>query len=146
MFVDRKYVRKSTGTTDRKQAIEFAKSLYDTIRINQRLDINVHTDTFHACAQHLIRQQETLVATGQRDERINTEDGKKLKSDILPFFGMLGVGSITASTLDDYIGDLGKRKKLSPSTISKHLVVIRKVLTEAQKRGFIRSLPPFPVV
>ena len=146
MFVDRKYVRKSTGTADRKQAIEFAKKLYDSIRINQRLDIGVHTDTFHACAQHLIRQQETLVATGQRDERIIVEDGRKLKADILPFFGMIGVGSITASTLDDYIANLGKRKKLAPSTISKHLIVIRKVLTEAQKRGFIKSLPPFPVV
>ena len=146
MFVDRKYVRKSTGTGDRKTAIEFAKSLYDTIRINQRLDISVHTDTFHACAQHLMRQQETLVATGQRDERINIEDGRKLKSDILPYFGMMGVSSITASTLDDYIASLGKRKKLTPSTISKHLVVIRKVLTEGQKRGYIKSLPPFPVI
>ena len=49
MFVDRKYVRKSAGSADRKEAIEFAKSLYDTIRINQRLDISVHTDTFYAC-------------------------------------------------------------------------------------------------
>ena len=146
MFVDRKYVRKSARTSDRNKAIEFAKSLYDTIRINQRLDINVHTDTFHACAQHLIRQQETLVATGQRDERINVEDGRKLKSDILPFFGMMGVSSISASTLDDYIAGLGKRKKLSPSTISKHLVVIRKVLTEGLKRGFIKALPPFPTI
>lgn len=146
MFVDRKYVRKSAGTADRKQAVEFAKSLYDTIRINQRLDISVHTDTFHACAQHLIRRQETLVATGQRDERINVEDNRKLKADILPFFGMMGVSSITASALDDYIADLGKRKKLNPSTISKHLIVIRKVLTEAQKRGYLKALPPFPVL
>ena len=47
--------------------------------------------------------------------------------------------------LDDYIAHLGTRK-LSPSTISKHLVVIRKVLNEALKRGFIRSLPPFPTI
>jgi len=146
MFVDRKYVRKSAGTTDKKQAIQFAKSLYDTIRINQRLDISVHTDTFHACSQHLMRQQEALVVTGQRDGRINVEDGRKLRADILPFFGMMGVSSITASTLDDYIADLGKRKKLTPSTISKHMVVIRKVLTEALKRGFLKALPPFPVI
>ncbi len=146
MFVDRKYVRKSAGTAVRKEAIEFAKSLYDSIRINQRLDISVHTDTFYACSQHLIRQQETLVATGQRDERINVEDNRKLKADILPFFGMMGVSSISASTLDDYIADLGKRKKLSPSTIAKHLIVIRKVLTEAQKRGYLKALPPFPII
>ncbi len=90
MFVDRKYVRKSTGTDDRAQAVEFAKKLYDSIRINQRLDVNVHTDTFHACAQHLIRHQESLVASGQRDARIVTEDRRKLKHDVLPFFGTTG--------------------------------------------------------
>jgi hypothetical protein len=53
MFVDRKYVRKSAGTDDRKEAIELATSLYDSIRTNQRLDISVHTDTFYACSQHV---------------------------------------------------------------------------------------------
>lgn len=70
IFIDRKYVRKSTGTDDKKLALLFAKTLYDTIRINQRLDISIHTDTFHACAQHLMRRQESLVATRQRDQRI----------------------------------------------------------------------------
>jgi hypothetical protein len=41
---------------------------------------------------------------------------------------------------------LEKRKKLCPSTIAKHLNVVRKALTEARKRGYLKSLPPFPVV
>lgn len=145
-FVGRKYVRRSTGTEDKKLAIEFAKNLYDTIRINQRLDINVHADTFSACAQHMMRRQQSLVSTGQRDSRIVTEDQRKLKADILPFFATMSVGSISASTLDDYIAHIGERRKLSPSTLSKHLVVIRKVLAEAQRRGYIKSIPPFPTV
>ena len=92
MFVDRKYVRKSTRTDDKKLAIEFAKKLYNTVRINQRLDVSVHTDTFHACAQHLMRHQESLVASGQRDAQIVTEDRRKLERDVLPFFGATGVG------------------------------------------------------
>ena len=146
LFVDRKYVRKSTGTDDKKLAIEFAKKFYDTIRINQRLDVNVHTDTFNACAQHLLRREEALVQTNQRDRRIVIEDRRKLKLDILPFFGMMGVADISASTLDDYLANLGKRRKLAPSTISKHLIVIRKVMIEAQRRGFIKALPPFPTI
>ncbi len=90
MFVDRKYVRKSTGTDDRAQAIEFAKKLYDSIRINQRLDVSVHTDTFHACAQHLIRHQESLVASGQRDAQIVTEDRRKLQPTSCRSLGRLG--------------------------------------------------------
>jgi hypothetical protein len=146
IFIDRKYVRKSTGTDDKKLALQFAKTLYDTIRINQRLDISVHTDTFHACAQHLMRRQESLVATRQRDQRIVSEDRRKLTADILPFFGTMGVAAISASTLDDYLAHIGKQRKLSPSTIAKHLVVIRKVLSEAQRRNFLKSLPPFPTV
>ncbi len=145
MFVDRKYVRKSTGTDDRAQAIEFAKKLYDSIRINQRLDVSVHTDTFHACAQHLMRHQESLVASGQRDARFATDDRLKLEHDVVPFFGTTGVASVTSAMLDDYVEQLGDRK-LSPATISRYLVVIRKVLKEALKRGFIRSLPLFPTI
>ena len=64
--------------------------------------------------------------------------------DILPFFGTMGVADISASTLDDYLANLGQRKQLSPSTLSKHLIVIRKVMIEAQRRGFINSSSPFP--
>ena len=146
MFVDRKYVRKSTGTSDKKLAVKFAKNFYDTIRINQRLDVGVHTDTFQACSNHMMARQQTLVAMGQRDKRIVTEDARKLKADILPFFATKGVADISASTLDDFVAHISLDRKLSPSTISKHLVVIRKVLGEALRRGFIKGLPEFPSV
>jgi hypothetical protein len=84
MFVDRKYIRKSTKCIEEHDAIEFAKEFYDTIRINQRLDINVHSDTFYACAQHLMKRQESLVNRGERNRRIVIEDKKKLVKDILP--------------------------------------------------------------
>lgn len=145
LFVDRKYLRKSTKCETRREAIAFAKQFFDDVKIAQRLDHDVHRDTFSACASHLMRRQESLVASGQRDERILSEDRKKLNLDILPFFGTKTVASITTSTLDDYVAHIGKRK-LSPSTIAKHLVVVRKVLNEAQRRGFLKALPVFPSV
>lgn len=145
-FVDRKYIRKSTKFESKQDAIDFAKHFYDSIRINQRLDINVHTDTFHACAQHMLKRQEAMVNRGERNERINVEDHKKLDKDILPYFGTMGVAAITTDKLEDYIDDLTSNRKLAPSTLSKHLVVIRKVLNEARKRNYILSLPPFPSI
>jgi len=145
LFVDRKYVRESTKCEAKQDAIKYAKRFYDEIRIAQRLDTDVHRDTFAACAKSLMKRQETLVATNQRDSRIISEDRKKLNRDILPFFGTKNVASITASTIDDYVVNIGARK-LSPSTISKHLVVIRKVLGEAQRKSYIRSLPVFPKI
>ena len=146
LFVDRKYIRKSTKCENRNDAIEYAKEFYDSVRIAQRLDINVHTDTFYACTKHLIKRQESLINRGERNERINTEDKKKLDKDILPYFGTIGVAAITTDRIEDYIDDLTSRRKLSPSTLSKHLIVIRKVLNEGFKRGFIKSLPPFPTI
>lgn len=145
LFVGRKYQRKSTKCISKQDAIVFAKKFFDEIKIAQRLGGDVHRDTFSACAEGLMKRQASLVATGQRNARIIGEDRKKLDLDILPFFGNKAVASITTSMLDDYIATIGVRK-LSPSTVSKHLVVIRKVLGEAQRRGYLGSLPVFPSV
>src|SRR6476469_2253301 len=78
LFVEGRLKRKTTGCTDRREASEFAKQFYDSIRIAQRLDVNVHGDTFHACAKHLVARQAAMVGRGQRDGRINKEDENKL--------------------------------------------------------------------
>src|SRR6476469_1813503 len=62
LFVDGRLKRKTTGCTDRRDAIAFAKQFYDSIRIAQRLDISVHQDTFHACAKHLLSRHNAMVA------------------------------------------------------------------------------------
>lgn len=145
-FVERKYVRKTTSCENKRDAIDFAKNLYDTILIAQRLNTGVHTDTFSACAKQLIKRQASLINREERSKRINSEDNKKLNKDILPFFGTTGVSKITSDMIEDYIEDLTSKRKLSPSTLSKHLVVVRKVLNEARKKDFIKSLPIFPTI
>jgi hypothetical protein len=146
LFVEGRLKRKSTGCTDRPEAIAFAKQFYDSIRIAQRLDINVHADTFHACAKYLIARQTAMVAGGQRDGRINKEDEKKLNKDILPFLATKAVSAITAADIQDYVDQLTTHRQLTPSTIAKHIVVIRKVLKEAQRRDLLKSLPLFPTI
>ena len=146
LYVDGRLKRKSTGQTGRRDAIEFAKQFYDSIRIAQRLDVNVHGDTFHACAKHLVARQAAMVGRGQRDGRINKEDEKKLNKDILPFFGTKAVSAITAADIQDYVDQLSPGRALSPSTLSKHIVVIRKVLKEAQRRDLLKALPLFPTI
>jgi hypothetical protein len=147
LFVDRRLKRKTTGCTDRRDAIALAKNFYDSVRLAQRLDGGAHPDTFYASAKHLVSRQNAMVVRGERDGRINTEDEKKLKKDILPFFATKGVSSITAADIQDYLDKLtSSRPGLSPSTLSKHVVVIRKVLNEARKRGLLSSLPPFPTI
>ncbi len=146
MFVGRKYLRKSTRCENKADAIEFAKSFFDDVKLAQRMDFDVHRDTFAACANKLMERQEALVGRDERDKRLLSEDRRKLNKDILPYFGTKAVAQITTEMIDDYIDHLSRERKLSPSTLNKHLVVIRKVLNEARRRGFLRSMPQIPTV
>src|ERR1035437_8502826 len=59
-FVDGKYIRKSTGTNDKAVAITFAKQLFDSVRLADRLDQAKHLHTFSAAARKFIQHQGTL--------------------------------------------------------------------------------------
>jgi len=85
LFVGRKYLRKSTRCESKAEAVKFAKRFYDDVKLAERLDFDVHRDSFAACANHLMKRQEALVGRGERDERLISEDRKKLAKDILPF-------------------------------------------------------------
>jgi hypothetical protein len=146
LFVGRKYLRKSTRCERKAEAIKFAKRFYDEVKLAERLDFDIHRDTFAACANLLMKRQQALVDRGERDDRFISEDRYKLAKDILPYFGTMAVADITAQTLDDYIDRISRERKLSPATLSRHLVVIRKVLKEAQRRGYLKALPLVPTI
>ncbi len=146
LFVGRKYLRKSTKCENKADAINFAKSFFDDVKLSQRMNFDVHRDTFAACANKLMERQEGKVGREERDGRLLSEDRKKLNKDILPFFGLKAVADITSQMIDDYVDHLSSERKLSPSTLNKHLVVIRKVLNEARRRGFLQSIPPISTV
>ena len=125
-FVDGKYIRRSTETADKSAAIEFAKHLFDSVRLAERLDERKHPHTFAAAARRFLEDQKSRVAVGDIDPRNHYEDQKKLSKDVLPFFGTMDVGQITKQTISEYLATLNDRH-LSKSTRNKHVGVIRKV-------------------
>jgi Phage integrase SAM-like domain len=137
------YLRKSTRCESKGDAIKFAKRFYDEVKLAERLDFDVHRDSFAACANHLMKRQEALVG---RDDRLISEVRKKLAKDVLPYFGVMAVADITTQTLEDFLDHISRDRKLSSSTLNTHLVVIRKVLNEARRRGYLKALPPFPTI
>lgn len=140
-FTGQKYLRKSTKCQDLPGATAFAKQFFDSIKISERLDINLNQNTFAACAKSLMNRQESLVSRGERDSRIIAEDKKKLEKDLLPWFGKSSIDNISTDMIDDYIDDISRKRKLTPSTLNKHVVVIRKVFNEARKKGYVKNLP-----
>jgi hypothetical protein len=144
-FVDGKYIRKSTGTEDKADAIRFAKELFDSVRLADKLDQQKYPHTFSAAAKQFLKHQSSLVTVGDLDKRNQYEDQKKLDKDILPYFGTLDVSQITKQTINEYLATLADRK-LSKSTRNKHVGVIRKVLKHACDSGILKSLPSFPAI
>jgi hypothetical protein len=144
-FIDGKYIRKSTGTDDKAVAITFAKQLFDSVRLAEKLDQQKHPHTFSAAARKFLQHQGSLVKVGDIDFRNQNEDQKKLDKDVLPFFGTMDVSAITKQTINEYLASLADRI-LSKSTRNKHVGVIRKVLKYASDAGILKSLPMFPAI
>jgi hypothetical protein len=144
-FVDGKYIRKSTGTDDKAEAITKAKELFDSVRLAEKLDQQKHPHTFSVTARKFLKHQESLVTVGDIDVRNQDEDQKKLSKDVLPYFGTMDVSQITKQTINEYLATLADRK-LSKSTRNKHVGVIRKVLKYASDSGILKSLPTFPTI
>ena len=144
-FIDGKYIRKSTKTDDRSAAIAFAKELYDSVRLADRLDQQKHPHTFAAAARSFLKQQTNQIAAGDIDPRNQYEDQKKLNKDILPYFQTIDVSKISKQTISEYLSSLNDRH-LAKSTRNKHIGVIRKVLKNACNSGILKSLPVFPTI
>jgi hypothetical protein len=144
-FIDGKYIRKTTKTDDKADAIQFAKELYDSVRLSDRLDEQKHPHAFAAAARGFLKHQENQISAGDLDARNQYEDQRKLEKDVLPYFRTMDVGKITKQTLNEYLASLNERK-LSKSTRNKHLIVIRKVLSHAYDAGSLKALPSFPTI
>jgi hypothetical protein len=109
-FVDGKYIRKSTGTDDKAEAITKAKELFDSVRLAEKLDQQKHPHTFSVTARKFLKHQESLVTVGDIDARNQDEDQKKLSKDVLPYFGTMDVSQITKQTINEYLASLADRK------------------------------------
>ena len=144
-FIDKKYIRKSTKTDDKAEAIRFAKELYDSVRLSEKLDQQKHPHTFAAAARKFLEYQSSQVAAGDIDARNQYEDKKKLHKDVLPFFQTMDVSKITKQTINEYLASLNDRH-LSKSTRNKHVGIIRKVLKHASDSGILKALPAFPTI
>lgn len=142
-YISGKYVRRSTQQTDKALAIACAKRLYFEALSRQQQNSPVHPTSFAVVAQQFLEWQSSQILLGQLGSRTHKEDVYLLNRYVLPFFGKKDVASVGKTDVDQYLGTLAE-KKLSKSTLNKHVVVVRKVLKFAAEKNLIRSLPRFP--
>lgn len=145
-YTQKRVLKKSTKTENKKLAIEFAKKFYEDILLRERKLLPLgSSSSFEKVAQELIIEQSQLIERGERSEKLNINDEQKLVKDILPRFGKMNLKDITYKHLNQFVSELSQRK-LKPATINNHLNLVHKVLALGQRENLIQNIPQFPKI
>ncbi len=98
--------------------------------------------TFGAVAAQVFANEQARVDRGEYGADSLRMFRNRLDAQILPAFGMRSVDDITYQQLLEFAQALST--KFSTTTVSHYLVIVRKVLTHAQRRGLIKHVPDIP--
>ena len=145
-FTKGKIYRKSTKTTNKNEAIAFAKVFYEDILLKERNSIPLGSSpSFERCAKELLIKQEELILRGERNPLLNQKDTRILKLDLLPYFRGYDIKEIKYKNLEDYISGIAKRN-LASATIKKHINLLGKIFNLALREELIEYIPPMPKI
>lgn len=146
-FIAGKTLRKSTKTENKQLAIAFAKQFFYDVGYKHEHGESVSQSSFTSCAVGMLKAEAAKLERGELTKITYDNTRYRLDRLILPYFKTKDVGSIDYFALDEYLDNLSHQAtKLSLSTIGAYMGLVRKVLTYAARRGFIKSLPEFPPV
>lgn len=144
-FENGKTIKLSTKTTDKQEAIEFAKATYNRILHAQATGKALTQGTrFDICANKMLEAQKSRVDRGELSKMAHDNDIYMLNKRILPEFGAMELASISFATLQDFVGKIGA--ELAPSSIQRHLGIVYKVMEYALHRQLLLAMPNFPTI
>ncbi len=145
-YADGKILRRSTKETDKRRAIEAAKAFYDEVNYKQRQGYVLNSRAgFAQCAMAVIEQQDAKVQRNEMSAMMQQADKYRLNKEVLPYFKDYDLKNIDYFVIEGFINKLGK-DKLTPPTISNYVGLVRKILSYAQRKGFIQAVPQIPKV
>jgi len=138
-----KYVVRSSKEKSRLEAIETALEFADSYHSKALSDLaQAKATSFEHYAKILLEMQKTETNWSYRDNRILSRP----KDGLIYYFGKHDVTKFTKGMVLNYLAhlDQNRDKPLAESTKSKHVILIKKVLTLAVDDGLMRTLPPMP--
>ena len=154
-YASARVFKRTTKTEVKRDALEAAKRFYDDINlrlhngsIDAPLDYNpAEVMTFAKVAKMLMESEEAKYKRGQLT-KISFENMQlRLNKHVLPFFMETDVNMINYKMLDAFLQRLSSDgAKLSVSTISAYMGLVRKVLIHAARNSFLKHVPEFPNV
>ena len=141
-----RFVKQSTRCELLTDAKEFAKDWYEDRVVERRTRRDFEETSFKAYSDKLQITQRREIVRGELSEEMLYNDKLKLDNDLLPRLGHVHVRRIDYNLIDSLIADLHSERNLSQSSLKKYVVLVRKVLKEAQRDGTIEHIPALPSV
>ena len=141
-----RFVKKSTRCERLIDAKNFAKEWYEERVLERRNHKVVEEQSFAAFAQRFQTTQQRQISRGELVEEMFYNDKLKLDNDLLPYLGEKHVAQIDYNLVDNFIAEIHAEKGLSQSSLKKYVVLVRKVLKEAERDGAIDHIPTLPTI
>ena len=144
-FDGKSTIKRSTGQTDKREAIKSAISFYEKLLINKHNGVAVTKNTrFDACAKSFMEAQAARVMRKEMSAECHRNDQYFLNGRVLPAFRELNIAEINYERLQKFVDKIGV--DLSGSSIQRHLGLIGKIFDHAQNRDLLKSIPKFPKI
>ena len=139
-------VKKSTRCEKIKDAEEFAIDWYVDRLLEKRQFKEGGASSFAVYAEKLQETQRREIKRGQLSNEMLYNDHLRLERDVLPRFGHLHISKINYTLVDNFLDELRNERDLSQSSLKQQVVLIRKVLKEAERDGTIDHIPTLPTI
>jgi hypothetical protein len=145
-YEDGKIYRRSTKTTDKRDAVKFAHDFFAEIKLKKMNKLPFTKKSgFEVCARGLLKENEGRLLRGEISQSKQTFDEARLEKDLLPYFERYEVADIDYKAISGYIASLSTpERQLSTNSLKVHLSHIKTILKYAQRMGVIIALPAFP--
>lgn len=145
-YLNGKNRRKSTKEESLAHAKEFAEDWFLELKGKARAGVLASGPTFKKAAETFLDEYE-IITEGQRSPKWVEEYKTKIRVHLIPFFGKMALGEITAGKLQDYrlhrrkTGVERNGKPPARSTMHHEMVMIRQILKCAIRHGWLTHLP-----
>jgi integrase len=147
-FLGNRNHRISTKREALHEALDFAEDWYLELRGKHKRGEIRGGKTLRQAAEQFLREYE-IITEGQRNKQYVEGHGRRLSLHLLPFFGTMTLGEVTAGQLQEY--RIHRREKAmtvhgkppARNTMHQEIVTLRQVLKTALRHGWLDHLPDF---
>ncbi len=147
-YAEKRILRSSTKTENKREALEAAKAFYDDVRFRIATGKKLgKKSSFAYCAKDWLSQQKARVSTKSLSNETYKQYEYRLNKFILPFLGDYELSEIDYQTLNQFLTYVSSTdSKLSVATVKMYLGIAGQIMTHAEKLNLIARAPHLPKV